>query len=78
MDTATAAFAAGYAKGQAAIAIIEPLVTAEKMREIVIQNIIPIHAIALRSDEDHGASEAWSDYQAACTRSRRAARWNRR
>lgn len=74
--TAAANFAAGNAAAIAAIAILEQSQTPETMRLLASQNIIAIHATKFHGDYEHGASQAWSDWQAASTRKiRQGRRW---
>lgn len=75
--TTTTEYAKGYEAATQAIEILAEQVDAATMYTLSVQNIIPIHATALRGDYEHGASAAWIDWQNARRQASRKARWAR-
>lgn len=73
----TSEYAKGYQAATEAIEILSAQVDASAMYALSVQNIIPIHATALRGDYEHGASAAWGDWQSKRRQASRKARWAR-
>jgi hypothetical protein len=56
-------YADGYAAATTSIEILTQTLSSDQMRVLAAQNIIPVQHRD-RSEYDHGASDAWADYQA--------------
>ena len=75
--TTTTEYANGYEAATKAIEILSAQFADADMYILSAQNIIPIHATALRGDYEHGASAAWADWQSKRRQANRKARWGR-